>query len=223
VPSDWNEEFTKLVRQGIGDAAPEPGQETSQATRAPAEAPAASDAASAGPGSDQAAAARRASIAATLVRLGFLPADRATPDNPAVAVLAELLPLETEVELCLTCQKFTCSSPYEFVHTTGRFPDPGTMRRGRAGERLVQGPRRELVVCTRDAVCWTQSRARSQGQDSVTLYSVAFSDVLGATVRDRHKGVVEVYIDEGPTVSFRVDGDVADELQAQIDQAAQSN
>jgi len=207
VCSDWNEEVTKPVRQGS------------------VEARAASDSAAAGSDSDQAAAARRASIAATLARLGFLPTDRATPDNPAVEVLAELLPPGADIELCLTCHEFSCSAPYEFVDTTGRFPDAATMLRGGglypATDMLVKGPRRELVVCTRDAVFWTQSRARSEGEDNVTLSSLPFSDVLGATVHDPRKGVVEVYIDEGPTISFRVERDVADVLQAQVDQAAQ--
>lgn len=226
MSSDWTDEFTKRGRQGIGDAGAEAGEETSQAATPSAEARPASDSVAAGPDSDQAAAARRASIAATLARLGFLPAERATLDNPAVEVLAELLPPEAEVELCLTCHEFLCSGPYEFAQTTGRFPDAATTRRGGglypASDTLVKGPRRELVVCTQDAVYWTQSRARSEGEDSVTLSSVPFSDILGATVRHPHKGVVEVYIDEGPTMSFRVDRDVDDVLQAQVDQAAQS-
>jgi hypothetical protein len=227
VSSDCNEEFTKPGHERISDADEKAGDETSQAARGPAEARAASEPTAAGPDSDQAAAARRAAIAAMLVRLGFLPAERATPDNPAVEVLAELLPPDAEVELCLTCREFSCSGPYEFAHTTGRFPDAATMRRGGglrypANEALVKGPRRDLVVCTQDAVYWTQSRARSEGEDSVALYSVPFSDILGASVRHPPKGVVEVYIDQGPTISFRVERDLADLLQAQVDQAAQS-
>jgi hypothetical protein len=228
VSSDCNEESTKPVRERISDADAGPGDETSQAARGPAEARAASELTAAGPDSDQAAAARRAAIAAMLVRLGFVPADRATPDNPAVEVLAELLPPEAEVELCLTCREFSCSGPYEFAHTIGRFPDAATMRRGGglrypANEALVKGPRRDLVVCTQHAVYWTQSRARSEGEDSVALYSLPFSDILGASVRHPPKGVVEVYIDKGPTMSFRVERDLADMLQAQVDQAAQSD
>lgn len=59
-------------------------------------------------------------------------------------------------------------------------------------------------------------------QDSVTLYSVPFGGILGATVRHRHKGVVEVYIDNGPTLSFRIAPGEVDALQARVDQAAQS-
>jgi hypothetical protein len=161
------------------------------------------------------------------VGLGFIPADHARPDNPAVEVLAELLPMSAEVELCLTCHEFSCSGSYEFAHTTGRFPDVATfyqsMSRHTGAFTLVKGPRRDLVVCTPDALCWTQSQARSQGEDNVTLYSLPFSEVLGASLRHRHKGVVEVYIDEGPTMCFEVEHDVADALQAQVDQAAQSH
>ncbi len=229
MSSDWNEEFTKLVRQGIGDAGAQAeeraswaGEAASEAPRAPGEARAASNAGAAGPDSEQAAAARRGSIASTLVALGFIARDRATPDNPAVEVLAELLPLDAEVELCLTCNEFSCSGPYEFAHATGRFPDVATMRRRgmhAVGDTLVKGPRRDLVVCTRDAVCWTQSRARGEREDSVTLYSIPFSDILGATVRRRRRGVVEMYIDDGPTVSFGVAREVADVLRAQVDRA----
>jgi len=246
VSSDWNEEFTKLVRQGFGAGDAEPAQEAIQPAGEPAETRALSDPSAALPNSDSdsnsdsdadsdsdsdsdsdlAYAARRSGIAAGLVRLGFLPADRATPTNPAVAVLTELLPPEAEVKLCLTCHEFSCSGPHEFASTTGRFPDVATVLRGggryQPVRTLVKGPRRDLVVCTQDALCWTQSQAYGAGEDSVTLFSVPFSEVLGATVRNVHKGEVEVYVDEGPTMSFRVERDEADVLQSQVDQAAQS-
>lgn len=227
VSSDWNEEFTKLVRQGFAAPGVELGEETSQAgpetveTPEAVEAPAAREA-----GPDQVAASRRPSIAARLVQLGFIAADRAMPENPAVQVLAELLPRDAEVELCLTCHEFSCSAPCSFSRTTGVFPNPATryMSEGEFSARptLVKGPRRELVVCTQDAMHWTGSRAHNRGEDSVTLYSVAFSDILGATVRHRRRGVVEVYLGEGPTMSFRVERDVTGALQAYVDQAAQS-
>jgi hypothetical protein len=176
MSSDWNEEFTKLVQQGIGDPGAATVPETGQDTAAPAEQP------------------------------------------------AKLLPMAAEVELCLTCHEFSCSGSYEFGHTTGTFFDVATRQMsGRYVEpRLVKGPRRDLVVCTQDALCSTQSQARGEREDNVTLYSVPFSDVLGASVRHRHEGVVEVYIDEGPTLCFEVEPDVADALQSQVDQAAQS-
>lgn len=209
MSSDWNDEFTKLVNRGLGDS----GAETAETIQV------------AKPDSEGTAAARRASIAATLVELGFIPGDRATPNNPAVEVLAELLPPEAKVELCLTCHEFSCSGAYEFAHSTGQFPDVATRYAPGvhgSGGMLVKGPRRDLVLCTQAAVCWTYSQARASREDTVTLYSVPFTDILGASVRHGHKGVVEVYIDEGPTMCFHVERDVVEALQAQVDQAAQS-
>jgi hypothetical protein len=62
----------------------------------------------------------------------------------------------------------------------------------------------------------------ARGEDTVTLYSVSFSDILGAALPRRKKGVVEVYIDDGPTVSFAVERDVADVLRGQVDQAGRA-
>ena len=218
---DWNREFGELVRRGAnepGDIAPAAGE---QAVENDVPVPDAD--------SDQAMAGRRLSIAAWLVQLGFIAADRATPDNPAVEVLGELLPPDPELGLCLTCHGFSSSAPYPFAETTGVFPNRGSFRMNPAlaevspnGPPLLTAPRRELVVCTQVALSWTASRLDSDGQDVVTLYSAPFRDILGATVRHRRKGVVEVWVEDGPTLSFRVTREAADALQAHIDQAAQS-
>jgi hypothetical protein len=176
--------------------------------------------------SDQAMAARRLSIAARLVRLGFISADRATPDNPAVEVLSELLPSDAELGLCLTCHGFSSSAPYPFAETTGIFPGAGSFQMtpavGHEATALLTVPRRELVVCTQVALSWTASRVRSDRQDVVTLYSAPLRDIVGATVRHRRKGVVEVWVMDGPTLSFRVAPEAADALREHVDQAAQS-
>ena len=78
------------------------------------------------------------------------------------------------------------------------------------------------MVCTQVALSWTASRVRSDRQDVVTLNSAQFGDILGATVRHRRKGVVEVWVMDGPKLSFRVTPEAADALQAHVDQAAQS-
>jgi hypothetical protein len=163
------------------------------------------------------------------VRLGFIAADRATPDNPAVEVLSELLPPDAELGLCLSCHGFCSSAPYRFAETTGSFPDVGSFRMNPAGAHLsgegaplLTAPRRELVVCTHVALSWTASRVRSDKEDIVTLYSVLFRDILGATVRRRRKGVVEVWVEDGPTLAFRVSPQAADALQTHVDRAAQS-
>ena len=218
---DWNREFGELVRRGAnepGDIAPAAGEQVVE-----------NDVPVADVGSDQAMAERRLSIAARLVELGFITADRATPDNPAVEVLGELLPPDAELGLCLTCHGFSSSAPYPFAETAGVFPNRGSFRMTPAlaevsphGPALLTAPRRELVVCTQVALSWTASRFDSDRQDVVTLYSVQFRDIVGATVRHRRKGVVEVWVEDGPTLSFRVTREAADALQAHIDQAAQS-
>ena len=71
---DWNREFSELVRRRVGelgDIAPAAGEQAVE-----------NDVPVSDAGSDQAVAARRLSIAARLVRLGFIEADRATPDDP---------------------------------------------------------------------------------------------------------------------------------------------
>jgi hypothetical protein len=180
-------------------------------------------------GSDQAIARRRLSLAARLVQLGFIPADRATPENPAVEVLSELLPPDAELGLCLTCHGFSSSAPHPFAETTGIFLNIGRFRMNSAsadisphGAPLLTAPRRELVVCTQVALSWTASRVYSDRQDLVTMYSAHFRAILGATVRHRRKGVVEVWVEDGPTLSFRVMPEAVDALQAHVDHVAQS-
>jgi hypothetical protein len=91
-----------------------------------------------------------------------------------------------------------------------------------AASLVATSIRRELVVCTQVALGWTASRLDSDRQDVVTLYTAPFRDILGAAVRHRRKGVVEVWVEDGPALSFRVAPEAADELQAHVDQAAQS-
>jgi hypothetical protein len=218
---DWNREFSELVRRGAGepsDIAPAVGEHAVESGVPVADVD-----------SDQALAGRRLSIAARLVELGFITAERATADNPAVEVLSELLPPDGELGLCLTCHGFSSSGPYPFAETTGVFPNRGSFRMNPVlaevsphGPPLLAAPRRELVVCTQDALSWTASRMDSDRHDVITVYSAPFRDILGATVRHRRKGVVEVWLEDDLTLSFRVASDAADALQAQIDQAAQS-
>jgi hypothetical protein len=221
VTEDWNREFSELVRRGAGkpgDIAPASGEHAVE-----------NDVPVSDADSDQAMADRRRSIAAKLVRLGFIAADRETPNNPAVQVLSELLPPDAELGLCLTCHGFSASAPYPFAERTGIFPNVGTFRMGPAsadvsphGSPLLTAPRRELVVCTQVALSWTASQVRSDRRDVVTLYSAQFCNIVGATVRHRRKGVVEVWVLDGPELSFRVTRDAADALREHVDQAAQS-
>jgi hypothetical protein len=56
----------------------------------------------------------------------------------------------------------------------------------------------------------------------VTLYSVSFSELLGAAVSDSHKGVVHIWVNEGPTLSFRVTPSEAESLCSYVEREATS-
>ena len=58
--------------------------------------------------------------------------------------------------------------------------------------------------------------------DDVTLYSVHFDAVLGATVRDRRKGAVEVWLDDESTLSFHTTSSEVESLCSYIERAAAS-
>jgi hypothetical protein len=60
------------------------------------------------------------------------------------------------------------------------------------------------------ALSWTALREPGDRQDVVTLYPAPFRDIVGATVRHRRKGAVDVWIEDGPTLSFRVTPEAAD-------------
>ena len=67
--------------------------------------------------------ARRREIAKTLARVGLLPNDSAEADNPAVDVLAALLPRDANIELCLSCHKFSASQAYPFHEVSCSAPE----------------------------------------------------------------------------------------------------
>jgi hypothetical protein len=111
---DWNREFSELVRRGAGepgDVAPAAGEQAVE-----------NDVPVADADSDQGMAGRRLAIAGRLVELGFITADRGTPDNPAVEVLGVLLPPDAELGLCLTCHGFSSDAPYPFAETRASSP-----------------------------------------------------------------------------------------------------
>ncbi len=204
-----------LIRTGLGGANDEVALAETARRDASKSPPASTDRARAPTDSGE-AAAHRAAIATALVHAGFIAPDDATAENPAVEVLAELLPPAAEISLCVTYHNISFSGQYTFAESAGQFP-----RRG--GSPARDSSPRGFVVCTKDALCWTASHALSDRYDRVTLYSVPFQDILGATVRHHRKGTVEVWIEDGPTLSFRVEPNTADALQAGVDRAAQSD
>jgi hypothetical protein len=178
------------------------------------------------------AAIRRAPIAEMLVRLGFISSETAHRPNAAVQVLSALLAPEDTIELCLTCHRITSTGPYPFAHTTGLFarPDPDTTLPSDdvgwipSSIRNYPAERSDIVLCTQTALMWTRSQRRTDNNgdicDEVNLYAVPFRDILGATVHSPRKGIVEVWIDEGPNLSIRTSRHEAISLSSHIDARA---
>jgi hypothetical protein len=111
---DWNREFSELVRRGAG----EPGGVAS----AEGEPAVGDDVPVSDADCDEAVAGRRVSIAASLVRLRFIAADRTTPENPAIQVLSELVPPDAVLGMCLTCHEVLCQRPVSVWRDYGRLP-----------------------------------------------------------------------------------------------------
>lgn len=47
--------------------------------------------------------------------------------------------------------------------------------------------RTEIVLCTDDELSWTASKYAGHRMDTVTLYSIPFTDILGAEVTKRKR------------------------------------
>lgn len=175
---------------------------------------------------------RRFAIAATLARLGFISDETAERDNAAADILAELLPNNSAIQLCLSCHDVSLDGTYRFTEAKGVFrrpTTPGYMMMAFqpiSAPATVPLPRTQMVLCTQEDLSWTTSRALSQAggtsRDEVTLYSISFDELLGAAVSDARKGVVHTWVNEGPTLSFRVAPSEAASLCSCIEREATS-
>ena len=168
-----------------------------------------------------------------LVGLGFISSNTADRPNAAVEVLSTLLPGDATIEICLTLEGIEVSDEtYAFEEAAASFDRPPPYRRARGDDQGVTywnqhnrpAGRRQLVLCTDDALSWTRSLPRvTNGYitgDDVRLLSVPLRVLLGATVRDKRKGIVEAWMEDGPTLSIRVDKDEAAALSARIEAGA---
>ena len=166
---------------------------------------------------------RRAAVAETLARLGFISSDARRRRNPAVDVLAKLLPEDAEIAVCLTCLGVKSNGHYQCQERSGSFRAMTVTRQDgpyAVGDSVHALERTEIVVCTETEVSWTVSRYAGQGVDRVTLYSIPFTDILGAKVQGRKRDVVDVWIDDGPTVSIHTRPREADAVREFIARTA---
>jgi len=172
---------------------------------------------------------RRAAIAATLVGLGFISEPAARRSNAAVDVLATLLPGGSEIAVCLSCFGVRSSGPYDCGERSASFRGMAVTRAVgdyAVGDYVHAVERTEMVLCTQDELLWTVSKYRGRGaegsEDKVTLYSIPFVDILGAAVHNRKRDVVDVWIDDGPTLSIQTRPHEGDVLSAYIERMATS-
>lgn len=176
------------------------------------------------PGSAQ--DARKAAIAQMLARLGFISEAAAHGRNLAVEVLAALLPPGADIGVCLTCVGVKSSGPYQCRERSGTFPGMRVEKHGvyGVGGSVQTIERSEIVLCTPDELLWTVSQYGGRGdtgfEDTVTLYSIPFEDILGAEAKGHKRDVVNVWIDDGPTVSIHTPPHEADTLREYIELAA---
>jgi hypothetical protein len=135
--------------------------------------------------------------------------------------------------VCLSCHDVSADGPYRFAEAKGVFRRPATPGFMTMAFQPVPAPvtvalpRSEMILCTREDLSWTASRALRQpgsiSSDEVTLYSISFSELLGAAVADPRKGVVHIWVNEGPTLSFRVTPSEAESLCSCVEREATSH
>jgi len=174
---------------------------------------------------DSDADGRVAEVADNLVRIGFISRDARKPRNPAVEVLATLLPAGSQIAVCRTCLGVKSKAHYECRERSGSFSATTVTRQDwpyAVGDSVHPITRTEIVLCTDDELSWTVSKYEGHRTDRVTLYSIPFTDILGAEVRNRKRDVVDVWIAGGPTISIQTKPREADALRASIERAATS-
>jgi DnaJ domain len=166
---------------------------------------------------------RQVAVAERLARLGFISGDARRAGNPAVEVLAELLPEGAEIAVCLTCLGVKSDGHYECREKSGSFRAMTVTRHDTpyaVNDYVHPLKRSEIVVCTQNELCWTVSQYAGQGMDTVTLRSIPFTDILGAETRGRRRDVVDVWIEDGPTVSIHTRLRAADALRGYVERTA---
>jgi hypothetical protein len=167
---------------------------------------------------------RRTTIAAELARSGLLEgADLA--DDPTVDVLASMISRGDRIAFCVGYDSFSTSAQYGFREMHRSVPRiAGTLSLSSlssiptGGSPVVRG---EAILCTDESLIWTTRRVAPVDpvweEVSVTAYAVALADILGSQVTGRRKRDVQVWIDDGPTLTFRTGRSDADILSAYVD------
>jgi hypothetical protein len=167
---------------------------------------------------------RRTTIAAELARRGLL--EGADPeDDPTVDVLASMIPRDARIAICVGYESFSTSGQYGFREMHRSVPRiagaPSSSSLSSIPVNVSPVIRGEVILCTDDSLIWTTRRVAPVDpvweEVLVTAYAVAIVDILGSRVTGRRKREVQVWIDDGPTLTFRTERSDAESLSAWID------
>jgi hypothetical protein len=81
----------------------------------------------------------------------------------------------------------------------------------------------QIVLCTDQLLLWTSSQVKSRAavlEEKVSAQLLSFSEVLGAALAGKHANVVHIWVDQGPTLAFRMEPAAAQVLQVYVDMVA---
>jgi hypothetical protein len=165
-----------------------------------------------------------AAIAAALARVGFL--QSAEHGSPTVEVVASIVRGGADIVVCVPYNAVMTSGPYSFteIHRSFLRAVPSAATPFLAAARPAASTM--ILLCTEDALLWTTSHIAAAdsvlAEEHVTAQWLAFADVLGCRVTSRRKGTLEIWIDDGPTLTFRVGPRDAETLSAYVESAAAS-
>ncbi len=172
-------------------------------------------------GSDEA----RATVTATLLRLGFLSGKEDPEEEAIVEAISTILPDERDIGVCVSYGGFSSTQAYPFQERTCSFlrVPPPSLGGWRGPPSSAAIPKMQIVLCTDGLLLWTSSQVRSIGaalEEKVSAQVLSLSEVLGAMVVGKHVNVVHVWVDQGPTLAFHMEPASAQALQVYVDMAA---
>lgn len=174
---------------------------------------------------EESSAAERTTITDTLQRIGFLSGIPDAEQDAIVETLARILPDERDVGVCVTYSDLSASAEHPVQEQTCSFlrVPPPTFGDWRGAPISAAIAKMQIVLCTSELLLWTSSHTLDVGaavEERVTAYSLALSEILGAALGGRRKDVAQIWVDQGPTLSFHAEPAAAQALQVYVDTAA---
>jgi hypothetical protein len=167
----------------------------------------------------------RATVTATLLRLGFLSGEEDPEEEAIVEAISTILPFESDIGVCVSYGDFSSTQAHPFQERTCSFlrVRPASLSGLRGLSISAAMPKIQIALCTDQLLLWTSSRVRSIGaalEEKVSAQVLPLNEVLGAAVAGKHGDVVHVWVDQGPTLAFHTEPACAQALQAYVDMAA---